>query len=182
MRDLTHETTALLLIDLQQNLLPAIDGHEPLIRACETLIDGLALLDIPTILTEQYRRLLGPTADSIRNRLSGLEPLPKMTFDCCGEPTFMEALEQTGRRQVIIAGIETHVCVLQTACSLARLGYGIFLAADACGSRKPQDHDLGLEWMRQQGVVVGTVEMLVFQLIGTAAAPEYRKFARILKR
>jgi len=114
--------------------------------------------------------------------LPGIEPLPKMTFDCCGEPGFIEALEQTGRRQIIVAGIETHVCVLQTACSLVRMGYGVFLAADACGSRKTQDHDLALQWMRQQGVTVATVEMLVFQLLGTADRPEYRRFAKILKR
>ena len=182
MHDLTPENTALLLIDLKQNLLPAIDGHEALLHSCETLIDGLALMDVPTLVTEQYRRLLGPTAAGVLDRLPGLEPLPKMTFDCCGEPAFLEALEQTGRRQVIVAGIETHVCVLQTACSLADLGYEVFAAADACGSRKPLDHDLALQWMRQHGVSVGTVEMLVFGLIGTAAVPEYRKFAKILKR
>ena len=182
MHDLTPENTALLVIDVQQKLLPTIDRHAPLTRACEDLIDGLGLLHVPAILTEQYRRLLGPTAEEIRERLSGVEPLPKMTFDCCSEPAFIEALERTGRKQVVVAGIETHVCVLQTACSLARMGYGVFLAADACGSREREDHEMALHVMRGSGVTVATVEMLVFQLLGTAASREYRQFVKILKR
>lgn len=182
MHDLTPGDSALLLIDLQQRLLPTIDRHESVTRACEDLIDGLALLELPVILTEQFRRLLGPTAECLRDRLPGVEPLPKMTFDCCGEPAFLEALERTGRRQIIVAGIETHVCVLQTACSLARMGYGVFLAADACGSRKPEDRELALQLMRERGVTVATVEMLVFQLLGTAEGRAYRQFVKILKR
>ena len=182
MHDLTPGDTALLVVDVQRNLLPTIHGHETLARACEDLIDGLGLMEVPVLLTEQYRRLLGPTVVGVRDRLPEIEPLPKMTFDCCGEPGFIDAVEQTRRRQIIVAGIETHVCVLQTACSLVRMGYGVFLAADACGSRKPQDHDLALQWMRQQGVTVATVEILIFQLLGTAGRIEYRQFAKILKR
>ena len=182
MHDLTSEDTVVLMVDVQQRLLPTIDRHGPLTRACEDLLAGLGLLGLPVILTEQFRRLLGPTVDSVRDRLPGVEPLPKMTFDCCGEPAFADALERTERRQVIVAGIETHVCVLQTACSLARMGYGVFLAADACGSRKREDHDMALHVMRKRGVTVATVEMLVFQLLGTAESREYRQFVKILKR
>jgi nicotinamidase-related amidase len=182
MHDLTPRDSALLLVDLQQRLLPTIDRHEYVTRACEDLIDGLALLELPVVLTEQYRRLLGPTVDCLHERLPAVEPLPKMTFDCCGEPAILDALERTGRRQIIVAGIETHVCVLQTACSLARKGYGVFLAADACGSRKPEDHSLALELMRSRGVTVATVEMLVFQLLETAEGRAYRQFVKILKR
>ncbi len=182
MHELTREDSALLLIDLQQRLLPTIDRHESVTRACEDLVDGLALMELPVVLTEQYRRLLGPTADGLRDRLPGVEPLPKMTFDCCGDSAFIDALERVGRRQIIVAGIETHVCVLQTACSLTRLGYRVFLAADACGSRKPEDRSLALQWMRERGVTVATVEMLVFQLLGTAEGRAYRQFVKILMR
>ncbi len=182
MLDLKRENAALLLVDIQKNLLPAVDGAGSMTRACEDLIDGLGLMELPVILTEQFRRLLGPTVASIGDRLPGVEPLPKMTFDCCGEPAFVDALERTGRNQLIVTGIETHVCVMQTACSLAKMGYGVFVVADACGSRKPQDHHLALELMRQHGVTVVTVEMLMFQLIGTAKGREYRQFVKIMKR
>ncbi len=182
MHDLTRQDSALLLIDMQQKLLPTIHRHESVTRACEDLIAGLALLEVPVLLTEQYRRLLGPTVDCLRDRLPEVEPLPKMTFDCCGEPAIVDALERLGRRQLIVAGIETHVCVLQTACSLARMGYQVFLAADACGSRKTEDRALALQLMHAQGVTVATVEMLVFQLLGTAEGRAYRQFVKILKR
>ncbi len=181
MIELQPDSAVLVIIDLQERLLPVIPGREEIIANNLKLIESLSLLGLPVVFTEQYRRLLGPTVGRIKEKLQDLTPTAKMSFNCCREPGFLAALESSGKKQIILTGVETHVCLLQTAINLQKLGFQVYLAADAGGSRHQRDELLALAIMRQAGVVVCSTEMIIFQLLRTAEAEEYKKILKIIK-
>ncbi len=166
---------------MQQNLIRAIYNKEKIIINNAKLIDALQLYQIPIIFTEQYQRFLGATIDVLKTRVSEHTPIAKMAFNCCLESDFLKFLENTSCKQFILAGIETHICVLQTAIALKNLGYRVYLAADSCGSRNEHDHNTALELMRQAGVIICSTEIIIFQLLQSAQSKEYRKVLKIIR-
>ncbi len=173
------EAGALLVVDFQEKLLPAIDGAEALLENTLRLARGAGLLGVPTFATEQYPRGLGPTV----NPLASLIPdrPAKTTFHALGAPGIVEGLRRLGVRHVTLAGIEAHVCVAQTALELLQLGYAVQVAADAVGSRFAVDREFALRRLERAGAVVTTTEAILFEWIGDAADPRFKAFTALIK-
>jgi len=177
---LQPDNTVLALVDVQGKLLPAIHEHEALVENTRRLVAGLNALGVPIVFTEQNPAGLGPTVPPVAELLAG-EPITKMTFSCCGEPGFLEAIESTGRNQLLLAGIEAHVCVCQTALGLLDRGYEVFVVADAIGSRAASNKAVALDRMTAAGTTMVSVEMALFELLETADRPAFREILRIVK-
>ncbi|MDF3074208.1 MAG: hydrolase [Alphaproteobacteria bacterium] len=172
----------LLLVDLQERLMPAM--HEPgqVIANSLIMLTVAGKLGIPTVVTEQYPQGLGHTVPEIGERLAAREAVyPKMTFSAAADPAVMARLRQSRRMQVVLAGVEAHVCVTQTAIGLAQAGYQPFVVADAITSRKPQSVQLALERLRQNGVSIVSTEMVLFELLGRAGTEEFRELSRLIR-
>jgi nicotinamidase-related amidase len=179
---LDHRLSALLLIDLQEKLMPAM--HEPagVLRNVLILLGSAGRLGVPTVVTEQYPQGLGPTVAAIGERIADRDIVfPKLAFSAAGEPAVMSRLRQSRRAQVVIAGVEAHVCVLQSAIALQQLGYQVFVVADATTSRQPASAALALERLRQNAVSVVTTEMVVFEWLGRAGSDEFRDLSRLIR-
>ena len=180
MRIVREECTGL-VVDLQERLFRVMDGKEELERRCRILLEGLGILGVPLLATEQYPEGLGPTIASIREILHRSETIEKISFSCCGEPHFLSALEKLRRRKVIICGIEAHVCVLQTVTDLAEKGYVPVVVTDCISSRNAGDREVAIERMRMEGAVVTTTESILFELAGVAGTGEFKSISRLVK-
>jgi isochorismate hydrolase len=173
----------LLVIDMQEKLMPLIlDQHGVTSSACK-IIRAIKVLGIPVIATEQYPRGIGGTVTPIRDALSRctVQSLEKPTFSGWADPTVRQAILALDRPQIIIIGVETHVCVQQTALDLASRDYDVFVCADAVGSRGRMDYECSLHRMRQNGVMVTTVEGVIFELCQSSAAPRFKELLEIIK-
>src|SRR5437588_7636402 len=171
--------TGLLVIDVQEKLLPLIPRGEALTRNVAFLIDAAKLLGVPVQATEQYPKGLGPTVAALRPHLP--ERPDKVGFSSCAVPSVVEALRGGGRTKVLLAGIETHVCVLHTALDLLALDFRVFLAVDAVGSRYQIDHDTALRRLEQAGAVPTTVETCAFELLGGADHPRFKDVSKLVQ-
>jgi len=180
MRIIPDESAAL-VIDIQERLFPHISGHDALLERVRILIQGLGFLSVPVLLTEQYRKGLGDTIAGVRELLGVYEPVEKMAFSCCDEPRFMDKLKQTGKKNVLICGIETHVCVLQTTLDLLEKGYQPVIIADAVSSRSVYDKEIALERMRQEGALISTSESLLFELARVSGTETFKAISRLVK-
>lgn len=179
---LDHRSSALLLIDLQEKLMPAM--HEPaaVLRNVLILLGAAERLAVPTLVTEQYPQGLGPTVPAIGEPVQGRDIVfPKLAFSAAGEPAVMARLEQLRRTQVVVAGVEAHVCVLQSAIALQQRGYQVFVVADATTSRQPRSAGLALERLRHNAVSVVTTEMVVFEWLGRAGTDAFRELSRLIR-
>ena len=205
---LKRDDAVLVVIDVQERLLPFIHESELTVRQIVRLVRGFHILGLPILVTEQYRKGIGPTdarvVDALVRPESVDEPLPpiyaggddrpaprapplafqpleKMTFSCAEHPPFMEALRATGRRQVLLCGIESHVCVLQTALQLVERGFDVFLAADAVSSRSPRNVEIALRRMEHEGVHLTSVEAGIFEMMHVSGTPEFKQWSRQIR-
>jgi hypothetical protein len=178
---LTLDSCLLTVIDVQGALARAVHEPERCSAALQTLIHGLRGMEIPVLWLEQNPRHLGPTTPEIAACLTGLEPIPKMTFSCCGCEAFMDALAASGRTHVLLAGIETHICVYQTARDLCTAGYTAEIVADAVSSRSVENIRLGLDKSRACGAMITSVETVLFELLRTAESPHFKSVLRLIK-
>ncbi|MUV38900.1 5'-nucleotidase [Lentibacillus sp. JNUCC-1] len=178
---LQKDQTVFVLVDVQGKLAEIVHDSEHVLDNLTKLIQGLRVLDVPIIWLEQYPEGLGPTADKISAELQGLKPIPKMTFSACGNLDFMRALNATGRKQVLIAGIETHVCVYQTARRLHELEYDVNLVQDATSSRTESNRDIGIQTMQQAGIKGTSVEMALYELMEKAGTDTFKQVLKIIK-
>ena len=180
MRILKESATAV-IIDIQEKLHPHIHEHEILERNTRILIQGLQALEIPLIVTEQYTKGLGKTISGIGEVLASPGRIEKIAFSCCDVPEFMEAVSQTGKKHIILAGEETHVCVLQTALDLLEAGYSPIVVADCVSSRKPFSKQIALKRMEQEGAVLTTYESILFELLRYAGSDTFKMISRLVK-
>jgi nicotinamidase-related amidase len=171
----------LVVIDIQEKLVPAMKKRQAVYDNGGHLIEAAKLLDIPVILTEQYPKGLGPTVKEITKVLPEYSPLEKITFDCCGGDGFLEKVASLKRKQAIVTGMETHVCVLQTVLSLLKEGYSPHLVSDAVCSRKKDDFLTARELMRDAGAVITCTETVLFQLLEKAGTPEFKAISKRIK-
>jgi nicotinamidase-related amidase len=171
----------LLVIDVQEKLLPAIAEGPRLLVNVAFLMDAAPLLGVPAVATEQYPKGLGKTARAIAERLPAAPP-EKLAFSCCAVPDLVRRLRGDGRSVAVLCGIETHVCVLQTALDLLGAGVGVAIAADAVASRFAVDHDLALRRAERAGALVTTAETVVFEWVGTAAAPQFKAVSSLVQQ
>jgi nicotinamidase-related amidase len=175
---LSAERSLLLLVDFQERLMPAVRDGDRVVARAARLAEAAALLDVPVLATEQYPAGLGPTVGALAGYPSAT--LAKTAFSAAADPGF-RALLPAGAREVVIAGCETHVCVLQTALDLLGSRYRVILAADAAGSREPADHQAAVDRARQHGVEVVTSEMVLFEWLRDASHPRFRQVHKLLK-
>ena len=164
----------LLVIDIQERLAAAMAERARVVANAGHLIAGARLLGVPVVHTEQYPRGLGPTVEELRPALAPDAPVEKLTFDCCGEPAFVPALEGTGRATAVVCGMEAHICVLQTVLGLLARGMTVHVAADAVCSRDLGNARTALELLRDAGAVITCTETVLFQLLGRAGTPEFK--------
>jgi nicotinamidase-related amidase len=177
---LSRADAVAIIVDVQERLLPQIAGGERVVRNIVKLLTAFEALGVPVLATEQNRKVFGPTAGPIRSRLPA-EPHDKLVFSCLALEAVRDRLVELGRRQVIVAGIETHVCVCQTALDAVAAGYDVHVPFDACGAHTEEDHRIGLEKMRAGGVIPSSTEIVIFDLLERAGTDEFRRVLPLLK-
>lgn len=178
---LTVENTVLIVIDMQEKLVKAMHDRENLAKKAAQMVNGAKVLGIPVIWTEQNPNGLGSTLPEIKERLVDSHPVVKFSFSCCGEPKFMEVVKDCGRKQVLVLGIECHVCVCQTIIDLKELGYEVQVVSDAVSSRTKENRAVGLERAKQAGATITSVEMALFELLKVAHGDSFKQILNIVK-
>jgi len=180
---LDKEKAVLIIIDVQEGLMKAMDRDvgKNLIRNLEILIAFARDMEIPMLVTEQYPKGLGRTIPEIGQALGPILPVEKVSFSCSKVAPFDESLRQSGRKQVVLVGMETHVCVLQTAADLIERGYEVHVVADAVCSRRKLDWETALRWMEKNGAMISTTEIIAFQLLKEAGTDEFKRLSRMVK-
>ena len=174
--------SSLLLIDVQERLLPAMLGPEQILARCKILVAAATTLGLPVTISEQYPQGLGPTVQALTDNKALV--FEKLSFSCWRDDALKArfvTLHEGGRPLVIVAGIEAHVCVLQTCFDLAHAGFGVFAVSDAMSSRSPLSVDLATERMRSSGVEVINTEMAVFELLGKAGTAQFKELSGLIK-
>lgn len=177
---LNRDEAILLIIDIQEKLVPAISQGQMVIKNTNLLIKAASIMDIPIVVTEQYPKGLGSTVPEIRENIEGAHKCDKLTFSACTQDV-MESLKKTGRKKVIVTGMETHVCVFQTVRDLLKQGYCVFIAADAVSSRTEENKRNGLELMRDMGAVISNTETIIFDLLKQAGTEEFKVLSKLIK-
>lgn len=185
---LQRTSAVLVVIDIQERLASAMDRRDDVIARTTLLIRAAAIVGVPIIATQQYPRGLGPLEPEIDAVLGEAERAgtdvvrcDKVDFDCFAEPTFEAALKATGRTQLLIAGMETHICVCQTALAGVRVGLDVHVAADACCSRAAESHSVTLARLAHEGVVLSTAESAAYELVGKAGTAEFKELLAAVK-
>lgn len=173
--------TLFCLVDVQEKLFPHIANKEELERNLLTLVKGLKVLDVPFIVNEQYKKGIGETIPSLKELVESYPTFEKTTFSCCQNQATMEAIKSANKKVVIVAGIETHVCVLQTCIDLIEAGYKVVLVTNCCGSRKQIDNDMGIQRLIQSGVIPTTYESILFELTLNAKNPVFKEISALVK-
>jgi nicotinamidase-related amidase len=175
------EHTIGLVIDIQDRLVPVMEENERLIENCTKLIQGLQIIGIPLLVTQQYTKGLGETFEDIRSAIPNFQYIEKKDFSCFEEPVVAEKLALSGARNVIICGIESHVCVLQTSIDLKEAGYVPVVVMDCVSSRSFDNMDLASERFRHEGIMMTSLESILFELTRSAAAPEFKEISKLVK-
>jgi nicotinamidase-related amidase len=178
---LESRNCCLVVVDVQGKLAQLMADKETLFRNIQILIQGARILEIPILWCQQVPEALGLTLPEIAQLLTGIEPIDKASFSCCGEDRFNRELDRTNARQVLLCGIETHVCVYQTAMDLLTRGLEPTVIADAVSSRTPQNRHIALTRLAAEGAKIGSTEMVLFELLKTAKHPQFKSVARLVK-
>lgn len=168
-------------VDVQERLFPHIADNEELEKNLVTLVSGLKLHNIPMIVNEQYKKGIGETIASLRELTDEYPHFEKTSFSCCGQDEGMACIKSSGKKYVILAGIETHVCVLQTAMDLLEAGLQPVLVTDCVNSRKAKDKETAIMRMVQAGVIPTTYESLLFELTVNAKSPVFKEISKLVK-
>lgn len=178
---LKRETAILVVVDVQGKLARLMHDRDELFANLARIIAGCKLLEIPIIWVEQLPDKLGPTVPAVAELLADQKPITKASFSCCADPEFIRTLESAGRHQVMIAGIETHICVYQTAFDLTALGYDVQVVVDAVSSRTPVNKTIGLSKAQEAGARLTSVETALFEMLRVARGDLFRQMVKIVK-
>ena len=179
---LRREDSVLVLVDCQEKLMPAMADAETLTRNLGRLLEGARLLGVPVLVTEQYPKGLGPTIPPLADRLPpDATRFVKLAFSAAGEEAFFDALEETGREQVLLVGVEAHICVLQTALDLVERGLSVQVAADAVASRDPRHVANALQRLTREGVIVTNHESALFEWLGVADGEAFKAISKLVR-
>ena len=174
--------TVLCMIDMQEKFAPAIHAFDECLSASVKLMAAAKEMKVKVIATEQYPKGLGATVAPLREYFTETtERIEKLSFSCFGSEAFRKSIADTGCRNLVIAGIESHICVLQTALDAAERGFNVYLAADAVSSRRESDKLLALDHLRSKGVNVLSSESVIFMILGSAESPFFRNVQKIIK-
>lgn len=171
----------LVCVDLQCALADAMDRRDAVVGTAALLARAAAVLGIPAVVTRQYPRGLGDTVPELAEAIGEHVPIDKVSFSCLAEPAFRARIESLGRHQVVLAGMETHICVAQTALAMLEEGYDVSVVADAVCSRREADHEIALARLRGAGVQVTVAESVIYEALERAGTPEFRAVLELVK-
>jgi nicotinamidase-related amidase len=177
----THEDSLLLIVDIQHAMLKAIDSWEIVAGKVKQLIRSAVILDVPILLTEQYKKGLGETLPELIQEIESPHIFPKEHFSACLEADFIPTVQSFNRKKIIVVGMETHVCVLQTCLDLIKAGFQVHLVADAVASRVNENRDIAISIIKQASAVITSTEIVIFQWACRANTDEFRKILPIVK-
>lgn len=175
---LHRDNSCLLLVDIQEKLAPLVVNSEDMISNCKWLMDIASELDVPLIASEQYRKGLGKTVEPLISSIPGDIEIDKLHFSCYKDANFLKSWSKLNKKQAVIAGIETHVCILQTALDLLKAGIEVFVVVDAVSSRNQLNHQYGLDRMRAEGVRLVTREMVFFEWMEQAGTSVFKALSK----
>jgi len=178
---LDKNNCALVIIDIQERLAAVMKQKEPVINNCIHLIEIAKMFGIPLVVTEQYPKGLGLTVEEICKALPAYHPIEKLTFSCCEEPAFLNEIKKLNKNILILTGMETHVCVLQTCTGLLHEKFHVHLVRDAVCSREKENWKTGVEFMRDAGAVITCTETVLFQLLKVAGTEEFKTISKRIK-
>jgi nicotinamidase-related amidase len=178
---ITPKETLLLIIDVQGRLAQGVFDAAVVETNISKLLRGCQILDVPVLVTEQYPKGLGRTIEPIMELLPGNVPVEKLSFSCCGTPEFMHRLRSFNRNDILVAGMETHVCVYQTSVELLEFGYNVHLVTDAVSSRTEENKLLGIRCIEKAGAAPTSTEMALFELLRLAEGEKFKAISRIVK-
>lgn len=178
---LNKENTIGLIVDMQERLLPHIEANDEVLNKCIILVNGLRILNTPIIVTQQYTKGLGNTVQPINEAMGTFSFIEKITFSCYREESFLKIFNNLPGKNVLIAGIESHICVMQTALDLLYNSYTPVIIADAVGSRKNYDKKIALDRMRDAGCIITTTESILFELCQQAGSVEFKEISKLIK-
>ena len=178
---ITKENSVGLVIDIQERLFPVMDEKEIFLKNTLILVQGLAELKLPLIVTQQYTKGLGNTLSEIREEIQEFSYIEKRDFSCFDEPAFVEKLNNLEPKNIIICGIESHVCVLQTAVDLKEAGYNPVVVIDCVSSRTKESFEIAKERFRHEGILMTSYESVLFELTRSSAALEFKAISNLVK-
>ncbi|VAW23423.1 Isochorismatase [hydrothermal vent metagenome] len=170
-----------LVVDVQERLFPVMVEKEKLLGNCLILITGLQELDVPLVVTQQYTKGLGHTIKELSEELNQITPIEKCGFSCCDEPGFLKKLKELNAKNIIICGIESHICVLQTAIDLKESGFNPIVVINCVSSRKKEDIELAKERFRFEKIMMASYESILFELTGSSSAPEFKTISKLVR-
>lgn len=176
-----RESAVFVLVDMQDRLAATMPRRAEVVSAAVLLARAASILGVPVIVTRQYPQGLGDTVPELSAVTGDLEPVDKVSFACPAEPSFARRLSELRRPQVVLAGMETHICITQTALALLAEGYEVHVVADATCSRRDRDHEISLDRLRAAGIVVTTAESVVYEALGEAGSGEFRSVLEAVK-
>jgi nicotinamidase-related amidase len=178
---ISRNETAAIVVDIQERLFPVMWEKEKLLKNCQTLIAGLHQLHVPVVVTQQYTKGLGETVEGVKSAFPDFEYIEKRDFSCCDEPGVTAKLASLQVKNVLVCGIEAHVCVLQTAIDLKEQGYNPVVVADCISSRTPDNLDIAKERFRYEGILMTSVESILFELTRSSASPDFKAISALVK-
>jgi len=178
---LNKENTGLVIVDVQEKLMGVMGRRERLIDRVSKLLDLARVFELPVIVTEQNSKNLGPTLPFIRETLPAYAPIEKIHFNCCDVSAFNECVEKNRLQNLILTGVETHVCVFQTCISLLDRGYGVHVPHHGVDSRTEDNWRIGLSLMGEAGATITSTETIIFQLLKKAGSPEFKALLKSIK-
>jgi len=180
-RTINRADAVLVVVDIQERLAAAMPHKDDVIETATFLVRACDAMGVPVIVTRQYVAGLGDTVSELADVLGNREPIDKLTFSCMGTPEFREAISKPGRRQVLLAGMETHVCVSQTALDLMGAGYEVSVLADGVCSRRSHDHEIAVRRLATVGASVTVAESVIYEMLGVAGTPEFKQVLELVK-
>ncbi|NMB81200.1 MAG: hydrolase [Ignavibacteria bacterium] len=178
---LDRNKSALLVIDIQEKILPVIFEYERVVQNSVKLIKGFKTLGLPVYYTEQYPKGLGPSSPLVKDVLGEVKPIEKMSFSCSGAPGLFEDLLNNKIEQVVLCGVESHVCVMQTALDLLANGFQVQIAADAVSSRREFDFKTALSRMQQNEAEITLTESVLFELLEVCGTEQFKTISKLVK-
>ena len=178
---LAKENTAFVIVDMQEKLLPYVIDKEKVVENVQMLIKFADIMSIPIILTEHYPKGLGKTVPEVSEVLKNYAPITKVIFSCCSAKGFLPRLKELGAKRIMIAGIESHICVEQTTLDVMRAGFDVHVIADAISSRTMENKNIGIEKMRQFNAVISSTEMAMYEIMERADTKEFKEVLKLVK-
>ena len=181
MRLLEKENTGFLIVDVQEKLMQVMGQKQRIIENINKLLLLSKLYELPFILTEQYPKWLGSTLPEIKESLPSCEPVSKLHFNCCDVEAFNERLNSVNIKTIILAGVESHICIFQTCVSLLDKGYQVHIPQDAVGSRTDENWHVGLELSKKAGAIITSTESVIYQILKKAGTKEFKQMLKVMK-